>query len=49
MNKFWEIQEGEVDSNAFFKLLIKYFPNATTLFVWGGFYCWRCKKVLHGI
>lgn len=36
MNKFWEIQEGEVDSNAFFKLLIKYFPNATTLFVWGG-------------
>ena len=33
MNKFWGIQEGEIDSNAFFKLLIKYFPNATTLFL----------------
>lgn len=35
MNKFWEIQEGRVDFSTFFKLLLRHFPNATTLFVEG--------------
>ncbi len=35
MKKFWEIQDGKVDSSAFFKLLIRYFPDATTLFLEG--------------
>lgn len=35
MNKFWEIQEGKVDPSVFFKILIRYFPDATTLFLEG--------------
>jgi hypothetical protein len=35
LNKFWEIQEGKVDSSVFFKLLIRYFPDATTLYIEG--------------
>jgi len=35
MNEYWEIEEGKIDSAAFFPLLYKYFNEATTLFIEG--------------
>lgn len=35
MKSYWEIEEGRIDSTAFFKLLLKYFPHATTFFAEG--------------
>jgi hypothetical protein len=35
MKHYWVIDEGDIDSAAFFSLLWKYFPDATTLFVEG--------------
>ena len=35
MSKYWEIEEGKVDSTLFFQALPKHFPTATTLFLEG--------------
>ena len=35
MEEYWEIKEAPVDSTTFFRLLPKYFRDATTLFVEG--------------
>lgn len=35
MSEDWEIEEGNIDSAAFFPLLYKYFNEATTLFIEG--------------
>jgi len=35
MGKYWEIDEGKVDSAKFFEALAKYFPEATTFFAEG--------------
>lgn len=35
MNDYWDIDEGKVDSSLFFRLLAKYFPNATTFYAEG--------------
>jgi len=35
MDKYWEIEEGRVDSTRFFETLWRRFPEATTLYVEG--------------
>ncbi len=35
MSKYWDIEEGEIDSTVFFELLPKYFGEATSIFVEG--------------
>jgi hypothetical protein len=35
MNKCWDIEEGKVDGSLFFRLMSKYFPEATTFYVEG--------------
>jgi hypothetical protein len=35
MNKYWGIEEGKVDGSQFFRLLPKYFPEATTFYAEG--------------
>ena len=35
MEEYWEIDEGKVDSSLFFRLLSKYFDDATTLYIEG--------------
>lgn len=35
MNEYWDIEEGKVDSSQFFRLLAKYFPEATTFYAEG--------------
>lgn len=36
MRKYWEIEEGPVDSGRFFQALWRHFPQATALYVEGG-------------
>jgi hypothetical protein len=35
MELYWDIDEGKIDSTVFFRLLLKYFPDATTFFAEG--------------
>jgi len=35
MSRYWEIDQGEVDSTAFFRALPRYFPYATTFYAEG--------------
>lgn len=35
MNKYWDIEEGAVDSTVFFRLVHKYFSDATTIYFEG--------------
>lgn len=35
MSEYWEIDQGKVDSTEFFRVLPKYFPDATTFYAEG--------------
>ena len=35
MNEYWDIDQGEIDSSLFFRLMAKYFPDVTTFYAEG--------------